>query len=77
MQQKYLKIYMFKIIKNNGKTEKENSFGDPFKKSTLCIQKVNKTTHKAKNNKKRKQQSTSSISNKQLYDKFGAIQTSF
>jgi len=44
---------MFKIIKNNGKTEKENSFGDPFKKSTLCIQKVNKTTHKAKNNKKK------------------------
>ena len=68
---------MLNIIKNNGKTKKENSFGDPFKKSTLCIQKVNKTTHKAKNNKKRKQQSTSSISNKQLYDKFGAIQTSF
>ena len=77
MHQEILKIYMLNIIKNNGKTKKENSFGDPFKKSTLCIQKVNKTTHKAKNNKKRKQQSTSSISNKQLYDKFGAIQTSF
>ena len=44
---------MLKIIKNNGKNGKENSFGDPFKKSTLCIQKVNKTTHKAKNNKKK------------------------
>ena len=77
MHQEILENIRRKIIKNNGKTEKENSFGDPFKKSTLCIQKVNKTTHKAKNNKKRKQQSTSSISNKQLYDKFGAIQTSF
>ena len=77
MHQEILKNIELEIIKNNGKTEKENSFGDPFKKSTLCIQKVNKTTHKAKNNKKRKQQSTSSISNKQLYDKFGAIQTSF